>query len=123
MSQPSLIDAQMFAEFRDLLPPATVQQQLHILLDARHTAVDAMGALLVAQCEEGGRVAHQLKGACLLMGFNGMAGILARIEAAARDKQHDVTAKLLEDLRVAANDTRLLVAHILPAGFDHAAPD
>jgi HPt (histidine-containing phosphotransfer) domain-containing protein len=118
-----LLDMQIFAEFRDLLPHATVQQQLHTLLDAQHTALGAMEALLMTQREQGGRVAHQLKGACLLMGFNHMAGILARIEHAALRTQDVVPAKLLEELRAAANDTRLVVAGILPAGVGRAAPD
>ena len=114
MLKPFPIHAEIFAEFQNLMPQVTLlQQQMQSLLDPQRSDVHAMVDLLDQGAEQAQRSAHQLKGACLVMGFTSMADILTRIEYASMQQDHAVPIALREQLFSAANETRLAVANLL----------
>lgn len=113
MLKPFPIHAEIFAEFQNLMPQVTLLQQMQSLLDPQRSDVHAMVDLLDQGAEQAQRSAHQLKGACLVMGFTSMADILTRIEYASMQQDHAVPIALREQLFSAANETRLAVANLL----------
>ncbi len=113
MLNQSPIHAEIFAEFQNLMSQDTVMHQMQLLLDPQHSDVHAVVDLLDQDAEQAKRSAHQLKGACQLMGFTSMADILSRIEHAATQQDNAVPIALRQQLFNAANETRLAVAHLL----------
>ncbi len=109
----SPIRNEIFIEFQNLLPQATVLQQMQSLLDPQRSDIHAMADLLAQGTEQARHNAHQLKGACQLMGFTSMADILARIEHAAAQQDSATPIALMPQLFNAANETRLAVASLL----------
>jgi HPt (histidine-containing phosphotransfer) domain-containing protein len=114
----SPLDSDIFAEFVDLMPPESVQAQLHALLDVQHSDIHALAALLSQNDAQASHKAHRLKGACMIMGFTAMKDVLAQIESAAKQLQPADATALLEPLYRAVDATRLAVNAYMPTNFD-----
>jgi HPt (histidine-containing phosphotransfer) domain-containing protein len=114
------IDASIFAEFVDLMPPQSVQEQLHALLDVQHSDIHALAALLSQSDVQASRKAHQLKGACMIMGFTAMTNVLFQIESTAKQAQHADATALLEPLYAAVEATRVAVTAASSMNFGHS---
>jgi HPt (histidine-containing phosphotransfer) domain-containing protein len=113
MHTPSPIHSEIFIDFQNLLPQVTVRQQMQSLSDPQNSDIHAMVDLLVQGTEQAKHNAHQLKGACQLMGFTSMAEILASIEYAIAHKDSVEHKALVAQLFNAANETRIAVASLL----------
>jgi HPt (histidine-containing phosphotransfer) domain-containing protein len=116
---PSLlpINADIFAEFVDLMSPESVQAQLHALLDVQRSDIHALAALLSQSDAQASHKAHRLKGACMIMGFTAMTDVLSQIESTTKQLQPADATALLEPLYAAVDATRLAVAACMPINF------
>ncbi len=93
------VNLETYLDFVDLMPPETVRQQLLTLFGNEHNDITAIGAALSAHNRrEAGRLAHQLKGVCMLMGLTALTRILATVEKAALATHEAVDPALLEQL-------------------------
>jgi two-component system, sensor histidine kinase len=102
------VNLETYLDFVDLMPPETVRQQLLTLFGNEHNDITAIGAALSAHNRsEAGRLAHQLKGVCMLMGLTALTRILATVEKAALATHEAVDPALLEQLVQDAATTRM----------------
>jgi two-component system, sensor histidine kinase len=108
------IDAAIYAEFVDLMPPQSVQEQLHTLLHAQHGDIHALAMLLTENRAQASRSAHRLKGTCMMMGFTAMADALFAIEKAAKHPQEADVHALMALLRQAVEVTRQALNALTP---------
>jgi two-component system, sensor histidine kinase len=94
MSNPVIyIEAGIFADFVDLMPPSTVGLQLAALFEQPSQAVSALtSAIQSNDYSQAAHLAHQLKGTCMLMGFSALAATLAQIEATCLQNSADQAA-------------------------------
>jgi HPt (histidine-containing phosphotransfer) domain-containing protein len=114
MINTSPINAHIYAEFVDLMPPESVQEQLHALLDAHRSDIHALAILLTEDRVQASRSAHRLKGACMIMGFTAMTEVLFHIEKTVKHTQEADAAALMAPLRLAVDATRQAVAALMP---------
>jgi CheY-like chemotaxis protein len=106
---PPCVHAPTYQGFVDLMPPEMVDKQLRALFGAEPNDIQAItSALALGQRGEAGRLAHQLKGVCLLMGFTGLGQVLADIENATHSAQDPLPTALAQRLMQTAADTRAL---------------
>jgi two-component system, sensor histidine kinase len=100
------VHAPTYNDFVDLMPSETLDKQLRALFGAQPNDIQAITtALALGQRNEAGRLAHQLKGVCMLMGFTGLSQALADIEQAAAGAQETLPSALAQRLVQAADDT------------------
>jgi two-component system, sensor histidine kinase len=108
------IDAAIYAEFVELMPPERVQEQLHALLDAQHSDIHALALLLTENTAQASRSAHRLKGTCMIMGFTAMSDVLFAIEKAAKHQQEADVHALMAQLRLKVDATRQALTALVP---------
>jgi signal transduction histidine kinase/CheY-like chemotaxis protein len=106
-----VINARVYQEFSDLMPPETVKLQLEVLLGADQHALSLISeAWTAGKRLETGESAHRLKGVCMLMGLTAMANTLAKVEIAAQHAGVDAVTGLLLQFQADVNETRLALA-------------
>jgi two-component system, sensor histidine kinase len=102
------VDMEAYLDFVDLMPPETVRKQLLTLFGTEHNDITAIGVALSAHNRaEAGRLAHQLKGVCMLMGLTALARILATVEKAALATQEAFDPALIDQLKRDAKATQM----------------
>jgi two-component system, sensor histidine kinase len=102
------VDMEAYLDFVDLMPPETVRKQLLTLFGTEHNDISAISAALSAHNRtEAGRLAHQLKGVCMLMGLTALARILATVEKAALATQEAFDPALIDQLARDAKATQM----------------
>ncbi|MDO8456688.1 MAG: response regulator [Burkholderiaceae bacterium] len=110
-----LVSTQVFQDFVDLMPAATVKQQLAALFGGKNNEVNDLAASLSSNDRaDAGEKAHRLKGVCLLMGLTTIANTLAKIEAALLHPHIDFPSSLLAQLWTDVDDTRVVMASFQP---------
>jgi CheY-like chemotaxis protein len=101
------VNMETYLDFVDLMPPETVRQQLLTLFGTKHNEITAISAALSAHNRvEAARLAHQLKGVCMLMGLTALARILATVEKAALATHEAFDPALIDQLAQDANATQ-----------------
>jgi two-component system, sensor histidine kinase len=104
------VHTETYKDFVDLMPPETVATQLRSMFGAAPNDIQTITtALADGQRSEAGRLAHQLKGVCLLMGLTAIGDILADIEKAAAATSEAIPTDLAQRLVQAADATHTAV--------------
>jgi two-component system, sensor histidine kinase len=103
-----IINTQIYQEFVDLMPAATIDKQLHAIFGEDGNDITLIEAAVnSANFPEAKRLAHQLKGVCMLMGFTHLGHALSQTEHASVNNQAQWYADLLAKLRQSVDQTHL----------------
>jgi two-component system, sensor histidine kinase len=97
-AQTEWVHAATYQDFIDLMPAQTVKKQLLTMFGAGHNDIQAIAAALVqGNRSEAGRLSHQLKGVCMLMGLTTLGHTLASIEQASAAVTQEVLPTALRE--------------------------
>lgn len=114
-----VVNAEILAQFRKLMPEPAVRQIYSAVIDDLIKRIDALGvAIAKGDATEVRRIGHAIKGGCGMAGAVQAAHLGALLEAAplgAKDNQLDNSVNLLRDLRVAARGLERMLEAELPA--------
>ncbi len=101
-----LIDTRIYQEFIDLMPAATVDKQLRAIFDRDDNGITLVeAALRSGNVPEAKRLAHQLKGVCMLMGFTHLGHALSQTEQVGVHHYDQSHADLMAKLRQSVDKT------------------
>ena len=118
-----LINTQIHQEFIDLMPGATIDKQLQAIFGKDHNDIICIEtALNAGDLPEAKRVAHQLKGVCMLMGFTQLGHALHQAEQLGADGSSQTHAQILAQLHQSVDNTRLVLAQLGAAFIDKSSP-
>ena len=106
-SPQAVVNAAMYQEFLALMPRESVDRQWHALLDVGAPEITLLTNTLAAHdWPNASRLAHRLKGVCMLMGLTTLTTALSRIEQAAGNPPADNVEALLDQLALEVAATR-----------------
>ncbi len=115
-SQP-VLNATVYQEFVALMPRETVDRQWHALFGPHGPEIARIaGALAAHNWPAASRLAHQLKGVCMLMGLTALATTLSDIEQAAENAPVENPGALLNQLVQGIAATRQALVALGPVG-------
>jgi CheY-like chemotaxis protein len=114
-----VLNAEILAQFRKLMPEPAVRQIYTAVIDDLTKRIDELGvAIAKGDASEVRRIGHAIKGSCGMAGAVQVAHLGALLEATplgAKDNQLDNSANLLRDLRAAARGLERMLDAELPA--------
>jgi two-component system, sensor histidine kinase len=123
LSQPpdtlhELVNESNYLSFVDMMPEPTVKLQLQALFGAEHSDIQAItAALRSGDRAEAARLAHQVKGVCMLMGLPRLANTLVSLEKfMQRNPSENPLAELKQledDAKATHRELELLAAAVL----------
>ena len=113
----AVLDPAVYQAFVALMPRETVDRQWRALFGPDSPDITPIASALAAHdWPAASRLAHQLKGVCMLMGLTALATTLTHIEQAADHPHADQTHALLKQLAQNVDATRQAVDALNPAG-------
>ncbi len=116
------INTEIYQEFVDLMPAATIDKQLQAIFDRDDNDITSIEAAMNAgNLPEAKRLAHQLKGVCMLMGFTHLGHALSQTEQASAGGQEKSCPDLLASLRYSVDKTRLALDTLTGRAFGKAS--
>jgi two-component system, sensor histidine kinase len=117
-----LVNTQIYQDFVDLMPKATIDKQIRALFDNDDSDIKLIEAALnTGDVAEAKRLAHQLKGVCMLMGFTHLGNALAQTEQASSNGQAPSNAALLAALRQSLDSTHTALRALSGRAFEQAS--
>jgi two-component system, sensor histidine kinase len=113
-----LVNEPNYLSFVDMMPEPTVRQQLQALFGTERSDIQAIAdALHCGDRVEAARLAHQLKGVCMLMGLPRLANTLVSLEKFMQRTPSDnplaVLKQLEDDAKATHRELDLLAAVVL----------
>ena len=112
----SVLNATVYLEFLAFMPRETVNRQWRALFGPDSPEITPIASALAAQdWPAASRLAHQLKGACMLMGLTALTTVLTQIEQAAEHAPADNPGALLKQLAQDLAATRQALVALTPA--------
>jgi two-component system, sensor histidine kinase len=101
-----LVNEPNYLSFVDMMPEPTVRQQLQALFGTERSDIQAIAdALHCGDWTEAARLAHQLKGVCMLMGLPRLANTLVSLEKFMQRNPSDNSLAVLKQLEDDAKAT------------------
>lgn len=113
----AVLDSAVYQAFVALMPRETVARQWRALFGPASPEITPIASALAAHdWPAASRLAHQLKGVCMLMGLTALATTLGQIEQAAEHAPADSPGDLLRQLAADIAATRQALIALSPAG-------
>jgi two-component system, sensor histidine kinase len=101
------VHASVYRDFLAIMPESTVRKLLHSLFDEPGGELCALlHAVAAADRVEVARLAHQIKGACMLAGFKALTATTAELERLALHTEEPLPPSLADQLAMDAARTR-----------------
>ena len=111
----AVLDSAVYQAFVALMPRETVARQWQALFGPDSPEIAPIASALAAHdWPAASRLAHQLKGVCMLMGLTALATTLSHIEQAAEHAPADNPGDLLNQLAQALEATRQALGELTP---------
>ena len=115
----AVLNATVYQEFVALMPRKTVHRQWQALLGPDSPEIALIASAVAAHdWPAASRLAHQLKGACMLMGLTALASALTDIEQAADNAPAQNPGALLNQLAQDVEATRYALGGLTPVWAD-----
>ena len=113
----TVLNSAVYQAFVALMPRETVARQWHALFGPASPEITPIASALAAHdWPAASRLAHQLKGVCMLMGLSALATTLGQIEQAAEHAPAENPGDLLRQLAADVAATRQALVALSPAG-------